>query len=104
MAEPKSNLLRSDPTLLKATNVVYGPSVLNEIRVIPYAQEQTPELPERDRERHSNQAWILLRPIHQEGGLSAVVFGRLPLRGNSNISMIACPLSRHAPSGRVTRI
>ncbi len=35
MSEPKSNLLRSDPTLLKARNVVYGPSVLNEIRVIP---------------------------------------------------------------------
>jgi len=35
MAEPKSNLLRSDPTLRKATHVVYGPSVPNEIRVIP---------------------------------------------------------------------
>ena len=34
MAEPKSNLLRSDPTLRKAAQMVYGSSTVNEIRVL----------------------------------------------------------------------
>ncbi len=37
MAEPKSNLIRSDPTLRKATSVVYGWTTPNEIREIPCA-------------------------------------------------------------------